>query len=384
MKIGILTFHSQLNYGGVLQCWALQTALERMGHEVVVIDRWHNPDNSLLECGYNKFGLKQWIKLLIRLLLGLGDFSQWQRVKRTKKFLKAKLNLTPYHFVDWNDAPKNLDLDIIVVGSDQVWHCGDWGNPAAYLLEGGPDIPAVSYAASFGLSELPHEFSELFKRGLSRFKAISCREREGVEICSKLGFCAEHVVDPTLLAWGAAARSVEPQKRELVCYFLSEKLVDHIDELVDFARKNHCKVKVLMNSAWIAAFPSSIRSVKSLVRMWKVRMFSGVEIMDGAGPAEFYQAFKSATWVVSDSFHALMFSIINGCNVRIIRPTSEFRRRMFARIEEFALHTQGPLVVDSVSDALISFARGEKVGFDCGWINHRCHESEKWLRYNIQ
>lgn len=65
MKIGILTFHSQLNYGGVLQCWALKTALEGMGHEVVV-DRWHFPDNRMMRQEFATLTFKGWVKLLIR------------------------------------------------------------------------------------------------------------------------------------------------------------------------------------------------------------------------------------------------------------------------------------------------------------------------------
>ena len=122
MKIGILTFHSQLNYGGVLQCWALQTVLENIGHEVVVINRWLDDNDDLLEYGYNMFNPKQWIRFAIRSLLGLGDASLWLRVKRT--FLKKYIQCTPYHFVEWKDAPKDLGVDMLVVGSDQVWNCG--------------------------------------------------------------------------------------------------------------------------------------------------------------------------------------------------------------------------------------------------------------------
>ena len=397
MKIGILTFHSQLNYGGVLQCWALQTALEKLGHDVVVIDRWMNEKNSTLELEYGAFGFKQWIKFAIRASLGLGDINQWLRVRRTKRFLKQYINRTPYHFVDWGKAPKDLGVDMLVVGSDQVWHCGDWGDPRVYLLEGAPKVPAVSYAASFGMTELPtalgidakgaegHAAEPVYKRGLSRFGAISCREAEGVAICRNLGFDAEHVVDPTLLAWGEGAkeRSRQSKKRELVCYFLSENIEDYFDSLNAFAKAHDCKVKVLMNGAWFVAAPSNLARIKNMLKSWKRRLSPRVVLMDSAGPAEFYKAFKSASWVVSDSFHALMFSIFNGCNVRMIRPSSDFRRNMFARIEEFAAHAKGPLIVDSVRAALDSFAKGESVDFDYGWISERRAESKAWLELVI-
>jgi len=397
MKIGILTFHSQLNYGGVLQCWALQTALEKLGHEVVVIDRWQDDNNYLLERGYNKYGIKQWIKFAIRASLGLGDINQLLRVRRTKRFLKQYIKRTQYHFVDWSAAPKDLGVDMLVVGSDQVWHCGVWGDPRAYLLDGAPKVPSISYAASFGMTELPTALGidakgaencavePIYKRGLSRFKAISCREKEGIGICRNLGYDAVHVVDPTLLAWGDGAkeRSKKPKRRELICYFLSEKIADCFDALDAFTRNNDCKVKVFVDSAWSAAFPSNVRRTKNMLKTWKRRLSAHVEVMDYAGPEEFYRAFKTASWVVSDSFHALMFSICNGCNVRMIRPSSDFRRNMFARIEEFAAHAKGPLIVDSVRAALESFSNGESVDFDYGWISERRAESKAWLTGNL-
>ena len=388
MKIGILTFHSQSNYGGVLQCWALQTALEKMGHEVVVVDR-------RLSC--DKWNVKKFGKFLIRAPMGLGDIGLWIRVRKTRRFIKKYLHLTQYHFFTWEHAPKDLCIDTLVVGSDQVWHCGNWGDPRAYLLEGAPQIPAIAYAASFGMTELPDclgceaEGTEnlaaapIYRRGLARFKSISCRELEGIEICRRLGFDAVHVVDPTLLAWGEGmeGKLTEEKRRELVCYFLSENIEDHVSELDMFARRNNCRVTVFVDCTWLSPFPYSLARIKSLLGRWKSRLCPRVAIMDSAGPEEFYQAFKNARWVVSDSFHALMISICNGCDVRMIRPNTEFRRKMFARIEEFAAHVNGPLIENSVSDALASFANGESVAYDCEWLERRRRESEEWLQRSL-
>ena len=384
MKLGILTFHSQLNYGGVLQCWALQTALEQLGHEVVVIDRWLKADNFALERGYDQWNKKQWIKFWIRSLLGLGDINQWLRVRRTKKFLRKYLKRTPYHFVDWRAAPKDIGVDMLVVGSDQVWHCGDWGEPAVYLLEGAPKISAIAYAASFGLTEIPREFKELYQRGLPKFQAISCREAEGAEICRKLGVEAAHVVDPTLLAWCTGSTTVDASKKGLVCYFLSEKLDEHWKALEDFAAKKRCKVTVLVadHVNYNLPLPFSRQRAHIWIKgLWrKINPFARVKVLVSAGPKEFLAAFKHARWVVSDSFHALMFAINNNCNARIIRPHSEMRQKMFARIEEFAAHTEGPLIADSVSAALDSLASGEEVKYDYEWIKQRVEYSKEWLR----
>lgn len=402
MKIGILTFHSQLNYGGVLQCWALQTALEKFGYEVVVIDRWQDADNSLLERGYDKWGWLQWIKFWIRSLSGLGDLNRWLRVRRTKKFLKEHLRLTPYHFVDWKDAPENLGVDLLVVGSDQVWHCGDWGDPRVYLLEGAPSIPAIAYAASFGMTGVPHfifearkeiEARPFYERGLARFKAVSCREAEGARLCEEFSVHAEHVVDPTLLLDRDEWRPVSghsgrcPKKMPcLVCYFLSENIVEALPALETFARKNKCEVKVLVDYGKVSPlpFPVGFARLKVWAKEMRKRLFGRVSVCVSAGPKEFVMAFADATWIVSDSFHALMFATFFEKNVRIVRPGTEFRRKMFARIEEFAEHAEGPLVAEGLGEALASLQRGENATVDGQWLERRRKVSLEFLRRELK
>ena len=159
MKLGILTFHSQLNYGGVLQCWALKTALEGMGHEVVVVDRWVTPDNRMLDGPFGHAGFKGWCMIALKSLLGCGTGKQALRHWRTRRFMKL-LNLTSFHFYDWAEVEQANSqtierLDSLVVGSDQVWHGGDWGDPRPYLLEGAPQVHAIAYAASFGIKAMP-------------------------------------------------------------------------------------------------------------------------------------------------------------------------------------------------------------------------------------
>ena len=388
MRIGILTFHSQLNYGGVLQCWALQTALEKLGHEVVVMDRWQDDNNYSLERGYNKYGIKQWIKFAIRASLGLGDINLWLRVRRTKRFLKQYIKRTQYHFVDWSAAPKDLGVDMLVVGSDQVWHCGDWGDSRAYLLDGAPNIPAIAYAASFGMTELPPEYIDQYKRGLSRFNAISCREKEGVDICRNLGFDAAHVVDPTQLLhptdWleglDLSMHVGCKNKRVLLCYMLSEDVIDILPHLVAFAKQENCTVKILLNSVFALPFPKNNVCLRRYVAGLFARWSSRIKIMDSVGPRQFVEAFANADWVLSDSFHALMFSVMFGCNVRILAPKSGFRAKMFARMEEFATHMKGKLVANSTVEALASFVRGETVTVDAAWLDCRRQDSHNFLK----
>ena len=384
MKIGILTFHSQLNYGGVLQCWALKKTLEDLGHEVVVIDRRLDPENRLLRRPVYNLGLTGWSKKVVRSLLGGGDLEEVLRMFRTMRFIKS-LNLTPYHFVSWSDAPRELGLDLIVVGSDQVWHCGDWGDPRPYLLEGCSPVRAISYAASFGTGKMPSEFEGLFRKCLGRFSAISCREREGVEICRGLGFASVQVTDPTQLVdravWEAfcGKRHIcKDERQKLVCYFLDINAIDYVSTLTEFARRNNASVTVLVNTG----LRPLLRNFLSLMDNFGCGL---VRLHISAGPREFVRDFSEATWVISDSFHAVMFSSIFNCNMRFLKPSTSFRKTMFARVEEFAsCCVDGPFFCSSVADAVSSIDGHDVVTFNREEIKARRAASYSWLKKALE
>lgn len=380
MRLGILTFHSQLNYGGVLQCWALKNALEGLGHEVVVVDRWLDFVNYHLRQQFFVGNIVGLFRHCVRGLLGCGDWGYLLRTLRTIRFVR-KLALTEYHFYEWEEAPEELGVDLIVVGSDQVWHCGDWGNPAPYLLVGAPDVPAISYAASFGLKDIPPSFAAIFHQGLKRFSFVSCREREGVDICASLGVNASHVVDPTLLLEnGRWLQLVGKRKRTqtIVCYFMSPGWLQEASGLAEFAKRIGMDVVVMLDDLLLKSTPHNINDLIENFRGCPVR------ICRSAGPLEFVRHFASARWVITDSFHALMFSAIFNLNVRFLRPSDAMRQTMFSRIVEFAQDcVRGPLFVDRVVDSFESFDKGEIVSFDHDRINEMRQQSKSWLENAI-
>ena len=410
MTVGILTFHSQLNYGGVLQCWALQTSLEKLGFNVVVIDRWITPTNWHLDRDYSRRSKKWWIRFWVRSLLGLGDIRFWRRVRRTREFIRDNLHLTPFHFCDWKDAPRNLGVDLVVVGSDQVWHCGDAGNPRPYLLEGAPSVPAIAYAASFGFPHLPPTLGTgfghdddfpsepVFRSGLARFNAIGCREHEGVTICRSLGFDASHVVDPTLLVgkeiWfrmiglSEGRSNIAGRNRRLVCYFLSESVDAALPTLAEFAACNDCSVEVFVRGQRSQDFISAPKTPRKaakwasgLLRRAKQR----IRIRESAGPAEFLAAHATARWILTDSFHSLMFAIIFDKDIRVLFPSSDERRPMFSRIREFAEHMTPSPIMQDVPSALHSLqAKETRPAIDACWLENRKKESLSFLRKAVE
>lgn len=247
------------------------------------------------------------------------------------------------------------------------------------------------------MKSVPSEFVNLYKRGLTRFSPISCREKDGVEICRGLGFDATHVVDPTLLAdsscWfkllkknhnhsslNTTTSTLRALPRTLVCYFLSVNLRDSLSQLEAFASANNCRVEIIADGACNKPFPKSLKQFVANCH----NQYSHVKLAFGYGPKEFVQAFASATWTLTDSFHAVMFSSIFNKNLRFVKPDSEFRKTMFARIEEFAASCiNGPVFVDSVQSALDSFANGETISYNREEIDKHRTASLEWLKNAI-
>ena len=326
---------------------------------------------------------KGWTGTLIRGFAGTGILGRLFRHWHTICFIHKKLQLTPYHFYEWKDAPKDLGVDIMLVGSDQVWNA-TFGRPRPYLLDGAPNVPAIAYAASFGMRALPEDLITAYREGFQRFKAISVREVEGIGLVESQGSSAAHVVDPTLLlepsVWQQKVARSSKKKRTLVCYLLAEEIDELYPQLIAFAKAHHCKVKVLVN-LYTLPFPKTVSQIIQRVKRIMRNVFSPVKLELAAGPQEFLNAFANATWVLSDSFHAVMFSSIFGKNVRILRPKNEFRKAMFARIEEFAQQAvvKGELIAEDVPSALTSLVEASPIQFNTDFIARRRAESKAWL-----
>lgn len=387
VKVGILTFHSQCNYGGVLQAWALQKALETLGYEAVIIDRWEDVDNRGLLGPFATTHLKTRLLWLIKGLIGCGQFADAIRYWRTIVFVRSKMKLTPYHFVDWEEVKgRDLGFGCILVGSDQVWHCGDWGDPRPYLLEGAPQwMPKIAYASSFGMQVIPNNWREVFEKGIKRFSAIGLRESEGVSLVTELGGRATHVLDPTQLVAAEIWKKeflVRKQRGRphLVCYFLEEDVWEAWPALERFADRMGGRVDIFVGGP-IEMFPKSIpawgQHLKRVIRQFK----SPIRLRLSADPQMFVEAFHNAKWIIADSFHAIMFASLFQRDIRIVRPKSISRQKMFARIEEFVSdYTSGPLLQDSVNMALESFEKGENVSFDESKLKKARECSRVWLQ----
>ena len=389
-RVGMLTYHSQLNYGGVLQAFALQDVLRSLCTRVNVIDFWMAPKNvKLIGLFVLPFG-QAIILLLAGILLLCGRGIDSIRRIRTWRFIHKRLTLTDYHLETWKEIEgQDLGLDCIVVGSDQVWGPRE---DNYYFLEGAPKtIPAISYAASFGDRCIQDKLEPNYGALLDRFSAISVREAKGVQLVASVGHQATHVLDPTQLLSATRWREVlalpeRSEKPVLVCYFMcmfcSDWLLERLPTLRAFAKRTGYRVEILVDDP-VTRLPKSFADARrqGSHALRYILGSRGLTVRRGAGPREFMKAFAGATCVLSNSFHALQFASIFGLNARIIRSSEKDRSAMFERFTDFqAKYVQGPLFADDVGDALASLERGETISYDEAALAADRERSLTWLR----
>ena len=208
MRIGIITFwNSEDNYGQVLQCFALQQQLIQMGHKPFLIK--YIP--------YQKVKKTSIIQKLWKLIQIYPIFQKLKKRQESKwiKTLKQKNKLRKFDefkekyiltnkiiYYGLSNIQNNPpEADCYICGSDQVWSMllDNNENQAFFLNFGKRNIKRIAYAASFGRDIYPIELNVQLHNMLTKFSAISVREKTGIDICTKVGIQAIDVLDPTLL-----------------------------------------------------------------------------------------------------------------------------------------------------------------------------------------
>ena len=299
MKIGILTFHRAINYGAVLQCFALSEYLNSLGHDVRVID-YRPPYLGKHREGFNFKALinpniKKTAKYTIWSLVNLK--SRRRLTYSFDCFLKNNLQLTsPVYNV--NDIPN--DLDLIFFGSDQIWNpkiCEGfdlvfWGQ---FKHE---NTHLATYAASIGRTDiLTDKQLETIERYINAYDNISVREDKlrSFLIDRKLAFDVTTVVDPTqLLDRSFYDKIAKPplHKGEYVLLISLEENMVAEDVALNVASRLDC------------------RNVIKLVANKPLKRCSGITYVSGISPLEYLGWIKNARFVVCISFHAVSFSIL--------------------------------------------------------------------------
>ena len=383
MKIGILTLHDSTNCGAVLQAYAMSRVYASLGHDAVLIDRRRNPLGWPLKSILSDFTPTRRAAWFLN---ASGMWLENVRRRKTLRFLRERIGLTGYHFHEWPDAPRDLGVDLVSVGSDQVWNAGI-NDPLDYMpgrIPGG--VPCIAYAASVGAGDFPEGIRGPVREALAGFRAVSVREKTSVDALARLGVDAAHVVDPVVLAgrgvWDGLLGEPAPSGRVFV-YMLGTDQFKCVAALGRRGAGGGAEFDFFTGQMILP--PLSSRSHPRLfknLRLWRKCRSPRVRMNLTAGPEDFARAIASSDAVVTNSYHALLFAVIYGKNVRYVLPdASTPQHGMMVRIRDYAESiVQGPLLQSGLDAALDSVASGERVSVDAETLERRRAESLGWLK----
>ncbi|MBU2974888.1 polysaccharide pyruvyl transferase family protein [Zobellia sp. B3R18] len=298
-KIGLLTLPLKHNYGGIIQIAALKSYLENQGFETVFLDKHYSISAlratlrtiSLKNPFYKIFDYKDNAKR-DRYLSNLHKFVAKELAPATKAI---------YNQAELKSVVENLNLDAIIVGSDQVWRMSfiqkNYQDYFLGFLEGN-SVKKIAYAASFGDSKwTANNVVEDITTLLNNFDAISVREDSGLSICEKV-FAkpnVNHVLDPTFLP------NIDYYERIIKDEFTGKKDVGLFNYVLDKSPQK----KVIINT--IAQ--QLDLGIDSLYLDNNLDDFKTNKTLKPS-MGEWLYHFKNAEFVVTDSFHGTVFSIL--------------------------------------------------------------------------
>ncbi|MBT3042066.1 MAG: polysaccharide pyruvyl transferase family protein [Candidatus Thiodiazotropha sp. (ex Codakia orbicularis)] len=355
MKIGILTQPLHNNYGGLLQAFALQVVLKRLGHEVWTVDFWKVDRKKDLRF-YPRIIKSIFIRAVQRYLLG-RSVSVWvwptnsnnRKVTRhLRRFVEENIKTTS----KINNSPqlsllKEYHFDAYVVGSDQVWRPEYSPNLLHYFLDFLSDdtmVKRISYAASFGVEDWEFTPEEtVVCAGLAqKFDAISVREDSAIELCRKyLELPAVHVLDPTMLL----------DKDDYIALVNEDDIPEFNAEIISYVLDATPEKKHIIN-AISEVIGVNACFVNNAISRYHDNVFPPV--------TQWIRGYMDTDFVITDSFHGTVFSIIFNRPFIAIGNEERGLTRFVSLLKMFDLENRLLHSADQITAELIN----EKIDWD--------------------
>ena len=351
MKIGIFTQPLKSNYGGILQNYAMQIVLKRLGHEPWTVD-------------YLRFNWWDWfvvaVKVTIKKCLGrkaiypLTPTKVQRQENPLRRFAQKYILLTQPRVKYPNKSIlQSYGFDALLVGSDQTWrpmYNGKIYDMYLQLAEG-MNIKRVAYASSFGTDQweyTPKQEAEC-ARLAKQFDAISVREASGVALCREhFGVEVTHVLDPTLLLtaddYNELCKGIEKREPFVFAYIL------------DMTEKKVADIKAFAEAKGLPYFIKSAGSA--------VEKSDSIEL--------WLSYFRDAAYVITDSFHGTAFSINYNKDFFVFLNEQRGNSRFDSLLNLFNLKDR---VVTSVNPENSSISWKEVIDL----LDSERHRCQEWL-----
>lgn len=299
--VGLVTVTNH-NFGSILQTFALQFAVRKMGCNVRIIrykERFTSKLRRLQNREYAISRLKGIYKMFVmNSLHSRQKNSLHQRNQIFQRFINSRLVFSKSCCSREELSTLCSNFDVVLLGSDQVWHPMNLLMDFFTLTFVPDNIRKGAYAPSFGVSKIPQSYEEAYRTYIERIDYVSCREMAGVKIIKELtGKDVPMVCDPTLLLTAAdweccLSDTISFREKYVFCYFIGNN--PHQRLLVkEYAQKNSYKIVALLH---IDEYIASDEGYADYTPY-------------NVGPSEFLYLIKNAECVMTDSFHATVFSL---------------------------------------------------------------------------
>lgn len=300
-KIGILTFHYSNNYGGVLQALSLFSIVKALGYETEVIN--YVPSNYKPYSIIANLGLRK--NILKNKTNDLNLFTIWKKINIMnnhcdliiKKFdIYRENNMVLSKRVDENSLETILsDYSAIIVGSDQIWNPSQRKSPI-YFLNYGDKYKGkkISYAPDSTTKDVKNEDINILRNALAEFNDISVRNEHTYEFVKTVTKKDTTVVaDPTLL-FDFQMNREKLSEEYILTYILGEEIEGSHKKVIEKIRNKYGNIPVY--------------SIKIPTMKFELSPFADKVFYD-LDPDEWINMFKNATFVYTDSFHGVLFSL---------------------------------------------------------------------------
>lgn len=311
--IGYVGWWDSMNYGSALTSFAMNRTLKNLGKTVIMLE------HRGMVPGKEDYGLDF-----------AKHFYDCSKITNTKDFKRF-----------------NSVCDTFLVGSDQVWNWWNIQNDPGFFFLDFVDNnhKKIAYASSFGMddTDFPDDKRIRVSYLLSKFNAISVREKSGVDVCrDEFGVKATHVLDPVFLCDMASYDEVTnlskcKDEKDYVFSYILDPTEDKIEMVRTVAAKLGMNYKIAVDA--LNNYDSHTKSFTQKLMEEDNNVLTNLRIED------WLKYIKNSSYVATDSFHGLCYSIIYNKNViAYINP-----RRGSARFESIAQTTglENRLITDS-------------------------------------
>ncbi len=298
-KIGIVTWNGSSNYGTNLQAYALFYKIKSLGFDPYMLHFFDIKD-------LNTIGLikKVFNKVIQKVHPSPKPETKGRnpiKMERVKKFVQSNFIYSPRIITKKRLKKLVLDTDCFVTGSDQIWNPFHLKTNCPLLDFVDDKTLKVAYASSIGVSEIPEQYKNVYKKYLSRFNHLSLREKQGVKIVKELTGRTDvkTVLDPTFLLdkqdWNSFAKDAIMDNPKIIkspfifCYFVGDN-PEYWEGVYQIQKQTGIKNIIV-------------------IPLEKSHYEANAYLHETAGPNEFIWLIQNASLVCTDSFHATALSI---------------------------------------------------------------------------